>query len=168
MSQKIIIRTFIVLFGLIAISVVGALIVVGDGNPTQELHAAAAEFHSTPTEDRLRRLLNVESDGGYSYLKMALVGRAFAEQPAVFRSVADSPATPLEQRCLYHLGRLGTRVFEYHEALKPAGFDAVLQSSTWLKTEAQQGSGAGQPASQTASDSEGGEKLQPEPEGASR
>src|SRR5687768_249923 len=97
MTQKIVIRTFIVLFVLIAVSVVGALIFVGDGNPTEELHAAATEFGSQPSEDRLRHLLNIESDGAYSYLKMALVGQAFAEEPAIFRSVAAYPTTPLEQ-----------------------------------------------------------------------
>ncbi len=43
MIPKIVIRTFIVLFGLIAVSVVGALIFAGDGNPTEELHAAGLE-----------------------------------------------------------------------------------------------------------------------------
>ena len=138
MTQKIVIRTFIVLFGLIAVSVVGALIFAGDGNPTEELHAAASEFRSKPTEDQLRRLLNIEADASYSYLKMALVGQAFAEQPAIFRSVAASPATPLEQSSIDYLGRLGEQVFEYHEALKPSGFEAALRRATWLETEAQQ------------------------------
>jgi hypothetical protein len=138
MTQKIVIRTFIALFGLIAASVVGALIFVGDGNPTEELHAAATEFGAQPTEDRLRYLLNIESDGAYAYLKMALVGQAFAEQPTVFRSVAASPATPLEQSSIDYLRCLGEQVFEYHEALKPSGFEAALRSATWLETEAQQ------------------------------
>jgi len=138
MTRKIIIRTFIVLFGLIAVSVVGILIFAGDGNPTEELHAAAGEFRSKPTEDQLRRLLNIKADASYSYLKMAFVGRAFAEQPAIFRSVAASPKTPLEQSSLEDLGRLGGVVFEYHESLRPSGFDEALRSATWLKSEAQQ------------------------------
>jgi len=137
MTQKLVIRTFIVLLGLMAFSVVVALIFVGDGNPTEELHAAATEFGAQPTEDRLRRLLNIEADGAYTYLKMALVGRAFAEQPAVFQSVAASPATTLEQSSIDDLGRLGEQVFEYHEALKPSGFEAALRSATWLETKAQ-------------------------------
>lgn len=131
------VRFFIVLFGLIAISVVGALIFVGDGNPSEELHGTAMEFHSEPTEHQLRRLLNVESDGEFSYLKMALVGRAFAEQPAIFRSVAASPTTRLEQKCIDDLGRLGAQIFEYHEALKPLGFEAALRNATWLEAEPQ-------------------------------
>lgn len=140
MTQKIVIRTFIVLFGLIAVSVVGVLILAGDGNPTDELHAAAGGFRSKPTEYHLRRLLNIEADASYSYLKMALVGQAFAEQPAIFRSVADSPKTPLEQSALEDLGRLGGGVFEYHESLKPSGFNEALRSATWLESEAQQAS----------------------------
>ncbi len=138
MIQKIVIRAFIILFGLIAVSVVGALIIEGDGNPTEELRIAAAEFRSKPTENRLRRLLQIESDGEYSLLKMALIGQAFAEQPTIFRSVAASPLTPLEQECINDLGRLGALVFDYDEALKPPSFDAAFQSATWLKSELQQ------------------------------
>jgi hypothetical protein len=139
MTQKIVIRTLIVLFGLIAVSVVGSLIFVGDGNPTEELHAAATEFGAQPTEYRLRRLLQIESDGEYSLLKMALISQAFAEQPTIFRSVAASPLTPMEQECINNLGRLGALVFDYDESLKPTSFDAALRSATWLKSkEAQQ------------------------------
>jgi hypothetical protein len=138
MPQKIVIRTFIVLFGLIAVSVVGARILAGDGNPTEELHAAASEFSSNPTEDKLRRLMNIETDASYSFLQMALVGQAFAEQPAIFRSVAASPSTPLERSCIDDLGRLGEQVFEHYEELKPPDFEATLRSATWLKSEAQQ------------------------------
>ena len=139
MMQKIVIRAFIIFFGLIAVFVVGALIIAGDGNPTEELHIAAAEFRFKPTEDRLRRLLQIESDGEYSLLKMALIGQAFAEQPTIFRSVAASPLTPMEQECINDLDRLGALVFDYDEALKPPSFDAALRSATWLKSkEAQQ------------------------------
>lgn len=138
MTQKIVIRTFIVLFGLIAVSVVGALIFADDGNPTEELHVAASEFRSKPHEDQLRRLLNIEADTSYSYLKMALVGQAFAEQPAIFRSVAAAPKTPLEKSSLEDLGRRGGGVFEYHDSLKPSGFDESFRRASWLKSEAQQ------------------------------
>ena len=47
--QKIIIRAFITLFGLIAVSVVGPLFFAGDGNSTEALHIAAAEFRFKPT-----------------------------------------------------------------------------------------------------------------------
>ena len=141
MTRKIVIRTFIVLFGLIAFSVVSALIFAGYGNPTEDLHAAASEFRSKPNEDQLRRLLNIEADASYSYLKMAFVGQAFADQPAIFQSVAASPQTPLEQSSVEDLGRLGGNVFEYYESLTPLAFDEVLRSATWLKSEAQSGRG---------------------------
>lgn len=140
--QKIIIRAFITLFGLIAVSVVGPLIFAGDSNSTEALHIAAAEFRFKPTENRLRRLLQIKSDGEYSLLKMALIGQAFAEQPTIFRSVASSPLTPMEQECIRELGRLGALVFDYDEALKPSNFDAVLQSAMWLKSEEAQQAGA--------------------------
>ena len=138
MIQKIVIRTFIVLFGLIAISVVGALIFAGDGNPNEQLHRAASEFRSMPSENRLRRLLQIETDGEYSLLKMALIGQAFAEHPTIFRSVAVSPLTPMEQNCINNLGRLGALVFDYDKSLKPPSFDATFRCATWLKSNAQQ------------------------------
>ena len=73
---------------------------------------------------------------------MALIGQAFAEQPTIFRSVASSPLTPMEQECIRDLGRLGALVFDYDEALKPSNFDAVLQSAKWLKSEEAQKAGA--------------------------
>ena len=103
------------------------------------LYARSQSFESNPIETRLRELLNSRTDGAMSYLKMALVGEAFGNQPEQFKRIADDLKTREERESYRWLREWGSGVFEYYPERKPEGFDKVYSAATWLKpTKAEQ------------------------------
>lgn len=96
------------------------------------LYARAQSFESNPSEERLRELLNSRTDGGMSYLKMALVGEAFGSHPEQFRRICDDLRTR-EARASYNwLRQYGSGVFEYYPDRMPKDFEEIYRAATWL------------------------------------
>lgn len=131
--RHIIVRTGIVVFGLVCVTVASLFLFVGDPDHYRELDELAGEFESDPSPRRLRALLNYPADAAYSYYKMALIGASFAKHPAAFREVAADFRTAEERRSLRTLAARGADVFEYHPELKPSDFDAHFAVQGWLE-----------------------------------
>ena len=102
-------------------------------HPGDNLRDKASKFHSKPNERNLRKLLNSWSDGESAYLHMALLGKAFAEHPSVFKRVYEDIQTDKEKHCFIWIREYNDGIFEYHAHLEPASFDRVRIGATWLK-----------------------------------
>lgn len=133
MWQRTLARGGIVVFALLTAGIGGFMIAAGDVSDADALWRAESELRSDPTDDRLRNLLNLEADGGYSYLKRALVGRAFAEHPELFRSVRLSVRTDREAASISELARLGALSFYQYPELMPDKFEEQLRNAEWLR-----------------------------------
>ena len=98
----------------------------------KKLNRIAKSFEKDPVEDTLRELLNTPSDGAISYLKMALVGQAFGNNPELFKRIASSLETNEERESYLWVTEYGANVFEYYPVLKPEGFDKAYSEAIWL------------------------------------
>jgi hypothetical protein len=130
--KKILIRAFIVAFGLLGVAVVSVLLWAGNTEPNKELDGLASRLDADPTTEHLRDLLNYPADAGFSFYKMALVGRAFVRHPTVFEKVAGDVRTEEERESLQALASRGTGVFEHHPTLMPPHFEQCLAEQKWL------------------------------------
>jgi len=106
----------------------------GDLATKEDVTERFRTFESDPGEKALRALLNVRTDGEVSYLHMALIGKAFAQQPDLFRAAATNLGTEMERRSFRWLAESGDAVFEYYPDHEPQSFDQVFQDSAWLKS----------------------------------
>ena len=90
-------------------------------------------FESTPNERNLRALLNVHSDGESMSFKLALVGKAFAGNPDLFREVGRNLETEPERVAFRLLAEWGDGVFEYFPEYEPEDFDNAFVNASWLE-----------------------------------
>jgi hypothetical protein len=130
--KKILIRAFIVAFGLLGVAVVGVMLWIGNTEPNKELDGLASRLDADPTTEHLRELLNYPADAGFSFYKMALVGRTFVRHPTAFKQVAGDVRTDEERSTLQTLASRGTGVFEHHPTLMPPHFEQRLAEQEWL------------------------------------
>lgn len=126
-------RAALLALGLLLGGMVTFLRMGWDDDASKELWRADHRLSAHPSEARVRVLLNVRADGAHAYLKMALVGRAFAEHPVSFRGVVASPRSQRERAAISLLASHGTRVFEYYPELQPEGFGEAFRRADWLK-----------------------------------
>lgn len=130
--KPILIRAFIIAFGLLGVAVVSVMLWIGNTEPNKELDQLAGRFEGEPNSESLRELLNYPADAGFSFYKMAWVGRAFARHPMVFQKVAGDVRTDEERECLQALATRGAGVFEHHPSMKPPDFEQRLAEKVWL------------------------------------
>jgi hypothetical protein len=130
--KPILIRAFIVAFGLIGVAVVSVLLWAGNTEPNKELDGLASHLDADPTTEHLRDLLNYPADAGFSFYKMALVGRTFVRHPTVFEKVACDVRTEEERESLQALATHGAGIFEHHPKMKPPDFEQRLAEQEWL------------------------------------
>jgi hypothetical protein len=130
--QKILIRGFIILFGLGVLAFVAVILIFGYP-PTQEekLRILASKIEKRPTAITIRRFLVEPSDGAACYLHMALAGRVFARYPRAFRDAAGSLEDGGKAQ-VEMLATIGTGVFEYYPELEPQRFKVALGRADWL------------------------------------
>jgi hypothetical protein len=130
--KPILIRAFIVAFGLLGVAVISLMLLLGNTEPNKELDQLAGRFEADPTSEHLRELLNHPADAGFSFYKMALVGGAFARHPMVFQKVAGDVRTDEERESLQALATRGAGIFEHHPRMKPPDFEQRLAEQEWL------------------------------------
>jgi hypothetical protein len=99
----------------------------------EKITARAQTFESHPDEANLRKLLNLHSDGESMSFKLALVGKAFAGNPALFEEVGQNLTTERERLTYRLLAEWGDGVFEYFPEYEPESFAEVFRESTWLE-----------------------------------
>lgn len=97
------------------------------------LYARSQSFDSNPIEERLRELLNTQTDSDMGYLKMALVGEAFGKHPEQFKRLARDLKTEKERVSYQWLREWGSGIFEHYPERKPEAFDRIYSEATWLK-----------------------------------
>jgi hypothetical protein len=142
--RKVIVRSAIVVFGLLCAAVISLCLFVGDPDPYQELDALSYRFDVDPSPEHLRDLLNYPVGSALSYYKMALVGASFSNHSGVFRAVSEDLKTDREINQIQMLATYGAGVFEYYPELKPSEFDERFSEQSWLgKQQGESGSGGG-------------------------
>jgi hypothetical protein len=134
--KPILIRAFIVAFGLLGVAVVGVMLWAGNTEPNKELDGLASRLDADPATEHLRELLNYPADAGFSFYKMALVGRAFIRHPTAFKQVAGDLRTDEERWTLQtlctHRVRQSLLRDEHHPTLMPPHFEQCLAEQKWL------------------------------------
>jgi hypothetical protein len=118
--------------GLVALSSVLLVLVVGDPDPQAELWELAEAFETESDEVRLRRLLNAPADASYGHLHRALVGRALVGNEALFRKISEGEPSDRERRVLRDLAMLGGAIYEHYPELKPDGYEIRVRGMGWL------------------------------------
>ena len=118
--------------GLVALSSVLLVLVVGDPDPQAELWELAEAFETESDEVRLRRLLNAPADASYGHLHRALVGRALVGNEALFRKISEGEPSDRERRVLRDLAMLGGAIYEHYPELKPDGYETRVRGMGWL------------------------------------
>jgi hypothetical protein len=109
--KQTLVKTFIMLFGACFIFTACFIVFHGDPHYYEELDALARDFDSSPSEKRLRELLNYPADGAYSYFQLALIGESFAKHPEAYGSVCarrmkNDESGPTSHRSTHHTSSL--------------------------------------------------------------